>query len=276
MCTATARCLAGKLGAQPDRVLLALMNDRMVAKGTILQWATSFFQDFLATEPMDELVAVLRKARIDSRLLELFPPQKRTLADFEAHFKVGAPVRRCPSLTTLGAIPLLSGHLQQLRFLYIACSCSGPGASGSMHEVCRLENQRHVDLHIELLLRGTGACLSSPCLACSQGFGPRGNAEGYGLQARFIAMSAAQEGLAANPGAAGVQAADLPGLVEYNNKKVAEVHMSELTTQLTAAVTADPPLPVEEVVASAQQKKQEWDLPDVEIVKVPPCSCQFI
>ena len=41
---ATARCLAGKLGAQPDRVLLALMNDRMVAKGTILQWATVFFQ----------------------------------------------------------------------------------------------------------------------------------------------------------------------------------------------------------------------------------------
>ena len=73
---------------QPDRVLLALMNDRMVAKGTILQWATAFFQDFLATEPMDELVAVLRKARIDSRLLELFPPQKRSLADFETHFKV--------------------------------------------------------------------------------------------------------------------------------------------------------------------------------------------
>ena len=70
---------------------------------------------------------------------------------------------------------------------------------------------------------------------------------------------------------AGYQAANLPDLVEYNNKKVAEVHMTELTTQLSAAVTADPPLPVEEVLASAQQKKQEWGLPDVEIVKVRRC-----
>ena len=44
---AASRCLAGKLGTQPDRVLLALMNDRMVAKGTILQWATIFFQVLL-------------------------------------------------------------------------------------------------------------------------------------------------------------------------------------------------------------------------------------
>ena len=94
MPAATARCLAGKLGVQPDRVLLALINDRMVAKGTILQWATVFFQDFLATESMDELVTTLRKARMDTRLLDLFPPQKRTLADFDAHFKVGA-VRDC-------------------------------------------------------------------------------------------------------------------------------------------------------------------------------------
>ena len=41
---AASRCLASKLGTQPDRVLLALMNDRMVAKGTILQFATVFFQ----------------------------------------------------------------------------------------------------------------------------------------------------------------------------------------------------------------------------------------
>lgn len=147
---ATARCLAGKLGAQPDRVLLALMNDRMVAKGTILQWATAFFQDFLATEPMDELVVVLRKARIDARLLELFPPQKRTVEDFDAHFK----------------------------------------------------------------------------------------------------------------------AANLPALVDYNNKKVGEVHVTELTQQLTTAVESDPPLPVEEVLSATQARKQEWNLSDVDIIKV--------
>ena len=60
---ATARCFAGKLGVQSDRVLNAVMNDRMVAKGLVLHWATAFFVDFLATEPMDDLVAILRKAR---------------------------------------------------------------------------------------------------------------------------------------------------------------------------------------------------------------------
>ena len=58
---ATARCFAGKLGVQSDRVLNAVMNDRMVAKGLVLHWATAFFVDFLATEPMDDLVAILRK-----------------------------------------------------------------------------------------------------------------------------------------------------------------------------------------------------------------------
>ena len=60
---ATARCFAGKLGVQSDRVLNAVMNDRMVAKGLVLHWATAFFVDFLATEPMDDLVAILRKVR---------------------------------------------------------------------------------------------------------------------------------------------------------------------------------------------------------------------
>ncbi|KAK9825641.1 hypothetical protein WJX81_003224 [Elliptochloris bilobata] len=83
---ATARCFAGKLGVQSDRVLNAVMNDRMVAKGLVLQWATAFFVDFLATEPMDDLVAILRKARLDDRLLDLFPPHKRTLAELESHF----------------------------------------------------------------------------------------------------------------------------------------------------------------------------------------------
>lgn len=114
---ATARCLAGKLGAQPDRVLLALMNDRMVAKGTILQWATAFFQDFLATEPMDELVVVLRKARIDARLLELFPPQKRTVEDFDAHFKVIA----FPSVSALRVRQQLIGA--ELAMLAQGCAC---------------------------------------------------------------------------------------------------------------------------------------------------------
>ena len=78
-----------KLGVQPDRVLQSMLNDRMVAKGLILQYATTFFQDYLFSESIDDLVALLRKARLDTHLLDLFPPQKRTLTDLDEHFKVG-------------------------------------------------------------------------------------------------------------------------------------------------------------------------------------------
>ena len=77
-----------KVGVLPDRVLLALLNDRIIAKGSVLEFVTFLFKDFLATENMDDLVVLLRKARLDDKLLDLFPPQKRNLADFESHFKV--------------------------------------------------------------------------------------------------------------------------------------------------------------------------------------------
>lgn len=84
---ATARCFAWKLGMQPDRVLLAVMDDRMVAKGLVLHWVTAFFQDYLATESLDDLVSLLRKSRLETRLIDFFPPHKRTLADFDDHYK---------------------------------------------------------------------------------------------------------------------------------------------------------------------------------------------
>ena len=58
---ATARVFSMKVGVLPDRVLMSLMNDRMVAKGTILEFVTDFFQDYLATDNMDDLVILLRK-----------------------------------------------------------------------------------------------------------------------------------------------------------------------------------------------------------------------
>lgn len=90
-----------KLGVQPDRVLLPMLNDRMVAKGLILQYATAFFSDYLSTENIDDLVALLRKARLDDHLLELFPPQKQTLKDFDEHFKVrSGPVQWDAAVST--------------------------------------------------------------------------------------------------------------------------------------------------------------------------------
>ena len=94
---ATGRCFAMKLGVQPDRVLQSMLNDRMVAKGLILQYATTFFQDYLSSESIDDLVALLRKARLDTHLLDLFPPQKRTLKDLDEHFKVGCSPSNLPA-----------------------------------------------------------------------------------------------------------------------------------------------------------------------------------
>ena len=87
---ATARVFSMKIGVLPDRVLMSLMNDRMIAKGTILDFITAFFKDYLATDSMDDLVQLLRKARLDDRLLDFFPPQRRNLTDFDAHFKASA------------------------------------------------------------------------------------------------------------------------------------------------------------------------------------------
>lgn len=101
-----------KLGVQPDRVLQSMLNDRMVAKGLILQYATTFFQDYLSSESIDDLVALLRKARLDTHLLDLFPPQKRTLKDLDEHFKV----RRCNPLSCVAS------HVQLVDF---ASACIG-------------------------------------------------------------------------------------------------------------------------------------------------------
>lgn len=147
---AMARIFVLKIGVLPERVLLPLLNDRMVAKGTILAFVTDFFVDFLATESVDDLVALLKKAKMDDRLSEFFPPSQRTPELLNAHFK---------------------------------------------------EHK-------------------------------------------------------------------LDALVEYNSLKVAEKHLGELAGQLGEMVVADPPIPVAECITFCKARKDEWSLPDAEIIKV--------
>lgn len=88
---------------------MSLMNDRMIAKGTILDFITAFFKDYLATDSMDDLVQLLRKARLDDRLLDFFPPQRRNLTDFDAHFKASPmdSAGTCASMRHLHSLELL-------------------------------------------------------------------------------------------------------------------------------------------------------------------------
>ena len=50
---ALSRCFALKVGVLPETVLPKALVDRLVQKGTMLQFVTEFFSDFLATESVE-------------------------------------------------------------------------------------------------------------------------------------------------------------------------------------------------------------------------------
>lgn len=50
---ALARIFSRKLGVLPDHVLPSILVDRLVLKGTVLQFTTAFFQDFLDTDSVE-------------------------------------------------------------------------------------------------------------------------------------------------------------------------------------------------------------------------------
>lgn len=47
-----------------------------------------------------------------------------------------------------------------------------------------------------------------------------------------------------------------------------QVHLAELATQLEDMVTTEPPVPVADAIALCKAQKAEWNLPEVEILKV--------
>lgn len=52
----------------------------------MLAFVTSFFKGFLKESTLDELMHVLRRGRVEDRLLEFFPQQRRTQEAFNEHF----------------------------------------------------------------------------------------------------------------------------------------------------------------------------------------------
>lgn len=83
---ATAMVFSHKLGCLPENVMQTLLNDRLVAKGSVMHFMTTFFQTYLAKENLDDLVTLLTKARVVDRLVEFMPPSKRSMEDFNKHF----------------------------------------------------------------------------------------------------------------------------------------------------------------------------------------------
>lgn len=109
---AMARCFALKVGVLPERILPSMLEDRLVARGTMVGFITDFFSDFLATEPVESLVELLRKARLQDRLLEFFPQQRRTWAEFESHFNDAG----LSSFVEYNKRKLYDAYCQELRY----------------------------------------------------------------------------------------------------------------------------------------------------------------
>lgn len=84
---ATAMIFQQKLGVQPENVFEALMNSTLVSKGTSLDFFTMFAKDFLRQGSFDDLLLILRKGKVEDKLIEFFPVSKRTPDNFNNHFE---------------------------------------------------------------------------------------------------------------------------------------------------------------------------------------------
>lgn len=70
----------------PENVFTVLLNDALVAKGSVLAFITAFIKYWLKESTLDDLMLVLRRGKVEDRLLEFFPQQRRTQEAFNEHF----------------------------------------------------------------------------------------------------------------------------------------------------------------------------------------------
>jgi hypothetical protein len=87
----TALTFSQKLsGLPPETIFSALLSDSLVAKGLVLGFVTDAFKQYLVENSLDDLVALLKRAKMEDRLLDFFPMQKRTIEGFGEHFRSGS------------------------------------------------------------------------------------------------------------------------------------------------------------------------------------------
>ncbi len=83
----TALTFSQKLsGLPPETVFQPLLKDNLVSKGIVLSFITDFFKEYLVDNSLDDLIALLKRGKIEDNLLDLFPIQKRTTEAFAEHF----------------------------------------------------------------------------------------------------------------------------------------------------------------------------------------------
>ncbi|CAN1235730.1 Leucine--tRNA ligase, cytoplasmic [Linum perenne] len=83
----TALAFSQKLsGLPPESVLQPLLKDNLVAKGIVLSFITEFFKEYLLDNSLDDLISMLKRAKVEDNLLVFFPTSKRTPEAFSEHF----------------------------------------------------------------------------------------------------------------------------------------------------------------------------------------------
>ncbi|KAI3439395.1 uncharacterized protein J3R85_004813 [Psidium guajava] len=99
----TALAFSQKLsGLPPETVLRPLLKDNLVAKGLVLSFVTDFFKEYLVDNSLDDLIAILKRGKVEDDLLQFFPSAKRSAEGFSEHF------------TKEGLIPLVEYNEKKL------------------------------------------------------------------------------------------------------------------------------------------------------------------
>ncbi|XP_031481042.1 uncharacterized protein LOC116251106 [Nymphaea colorata] len=84
----TALTFSQKLsGLPPETVFQPLLKDSLVAKGLVLSFITDFFKEYLVENSLDDLIALLKRGKMEDNLLEFFPTAKRSAEGFSEHFR---------------------------------------------------------------------------------------------------------------------------------------------------------------------------------------------
>ncbi|CAH2065568.1 unnamed protein product, partial [Thlaspi arvense] len=83
----TSLAFSQKLSGLPaETVFQPLLKDNLVAKGIVLTFVTDFFNEYLVENSLDDLIAILRRGKMEDKLLDFLPPTKRTTESFAEHF----------------------------------------------------------------------------------------------------------------------------------------------------------------------------------------------
>ncbi|GLT87776.1 hypothetical protein SLE2022_058380 [Rubroshorea leprosula] len=83
----TALAFSQKLsGLPPETVFQPLLKDNLVAKGLVLSFITDFFKEYLVDNSLEDLIAILKRAKMEDNLLDFFPSAKRSAEGFSEHF----------------------------------------------------------------------------------------------------------------------------------------------------------------------------------------------